>query len=312
MIAPATLAIVGPTASGKSSLAVAVAGRLVERGRPAEIVNADSMLVYRGMDIGTAKPTPSERAGIVHHLIDVMDVTASASVADFQGWARAAISDCHARGVLPIVVGGSALYLRAVLDRFDFPATDPAVRGRLERELAQLGPEALHARLVALDGPAASGIVPTNGRRIVRALEVAELTGGFRSALPQYVYAVPGVVQVGLAIDRAVMDRRIDERVDRMWRLGLVAEVRHLCGCGLRESPTASRALGYRQVLALLAGECTEAEAKAATAAGTRRFARKQLMWWRRDPRITWLPALDPGLVDDTISVLGAGLRPAT
>lgn len=288
-----TLALLGPTASGKSSLAVRLALHLRENGRPAEIINADSMLVYRGMDIGTAKPTPEERAGVPHHLIDILDVRETATVADFQRLARAEIASCRERDVLPIVVGGSALYLRAVLDEFSFPGTDPEVRAALEAELAAVGSAALYERLSRLAPEAAAGIEPMNGRRVVRALEVIALTGSYRSTLPEHRYALPDVVQVGVSLDRATMDARIDARVDDMWRRGLVAEVEGLAERGLREGRTASRALGYQQVLAYLDGTCTEEQARSATAAGTRRFARKQLGWWRRDPRITWVEALD-------------------
>ena len=288
-----TLALLGPTASGKSSLAVRLALHLRENGRPAEIINADSMLVYRGMDIGTAKPTPEERAGVPHHLIDILDVRETATVADFQRLARAEIASCRERDVLPIVVGGSALYLRAVLDEFSFPGTDPEVRAALEAELAAVGSAALYERLSRLAPEAAAGIEPMNGRRVVRALEVIALTGSYRSTLPEHRYALPDVVHVGVSLDRATMDARIDARVDDMWRRGLVAEVEGLAERGLREGRTASRALGYQQVLAYLDGTCTEEQARSATAAGTRRFARKQLGWWRRDPRITWVEALD-------------------
>ena len=290
------LVLNGPTASGKSALAVRLAQLLSARGRPAEIVNADSMLVYRGMDIGTAKPTMRERDGITHHLIDVLDVTETATVASFQGLARAAIADCRARGVLPILVGGSALYVHAIVDVFDFPGTDAAVRARLEAELAELGSAALHQRLVEQAPAAAAEMQPGNGRRIVRALEVIELTGSWQASLPQWSYAVPDVVQFGLELPRDVLDDRIAARVEQMWSDGLLAEVRTLAGRGLRDGTTARRALGYRQALAQLDGELTEAEAKQQTAAGTRRFARKQLSWFRRDPRIEWLPALDEGL----------------
>jgi len=288
-----TLALLGPTASGKSALAVRLAVHLTAHSRPAEIVNADSMLVYRGMDIGTAKPTEEEREGIQHHLIDVLDIDQTATVADFQRLAREAITSCHDRGVVPIVVGGSALYLRAILDEFAFPGTDPAVRAELEAELSEQGSLAMYERLALLAPEAAAEMQPMNGRRIVRALEVIALTGSYRATLPEHRYAVPGVVQVGLAIDRATMDARIDARVDEMWAKGLVAEVAALAERGLREGRTASRALGYQQVLAYLDGRCTEEQAAKDTAAGTRRFARKQLGWWRRDPRIVWVDALD-------------------
>jgi tRNA dimethylallyltransferase len=287
------LALNGPTASGKTTVAVEVARALGAGGLPAEVVNADSMLVYRGMDIGTAKPTGAERCAVPHHLIDIMDVTQDASVADFQQLARATIADCRERGVVPILAGGSALYVHAILDDFRFPGTDPQLRARLEAELADLGPAALHERLRGLDPGAAEGILPGNGRRIVRALEVIELTGGFRAQLPEWTYALDDVVQVGLEVPREVLDARIEQRVERMWADGMVAEVAGLVERGLRNGRTASRAIGYRQVLAQLDGELTEAEAKQQTVFGTRRLARRQLSWFRRDPRIAWLPA-DP------------------
>jgi tRNA dimethylallyltransferase len=287
------LALLGPTASGKSALAVRLALSLTQHGRPAEIVNADSMLVYRGMDIGTAKPTLEERAGIPHHLVDILDIHETATVADFQRLAREAIASCQERGVVPIVVGGSALYLRAILDEFAFPGTDPAVRAELEAELEELGPLAMYERLSRLAPEAAAEMQPMNGRRVVRALEVVALTGSYKATLPEHRYALPGVVQIGLEIDRAVMDARIDARVDDMWAKGLVAEVAALAEQGLRDGVTASRALGYRQVLAYLDGLCTVEQARTDTAAGTRRFARRQLGWWRRDPRIGWFDALD-------------------
>ena len=287
------LALLGPTASGKSTLAVRLALHLTRQGTPAEIVNADSMLVYRGMDIGTAKPTLEERRDVPHHLIDILDVQETATVADFQRLARDAIASCRDRGVIPIVVGGSALYLRAILDEFAFPGTDPTVRAELEAELERLGPLAMYERLQHLAPEAAAEMQPMNGRRVVRALEVVALTGSYKATLPEHRYALPGVVQVGLSIDRAEMDARIDARVEAMWAKGLVAEVVELAEHGLREGVTASRALGYRQVLAHLDGQCTEEQARADTAAGTRRFARRQLGWWRRDPRIHWVDALD-------------------
>jgi tRNA dimethylallyltransferase len=247
------------------------------------------------MDIGTAKLRPDQRRGVPHHLLDVLDVGEPATVAEFQGWAREAIGDCRGRGVAPIVVGGSALYIRAVLDEFDFPGTDPAVRADLEAELASVGAAALHDRLAALDPVAAESILPTNGRRIVRALEVIELTGRpFAATLPAHAYAFDGVVQIGIDVPRDVLDARIEARVDRMWDDGLVDEVRALERAGLREGRTASRALGYRQILEFLAGERSEQEARDATVALTRRFARRQLTWFRRDPRIRWVDHDDP------------------
>jgi tRNA dimethylallyltransferase len=298
------LALHGPTASGKSSLAVDVALELAARGRPAEIVNADSMLVYRGMDIGTAKPTAAERRGVRHHLVDILDVTETASVADLQRLARAAIADCQARGVVPIVVGGSALYLRAILDEFVFPGTDAAVRARWEAELARVGPEALHGVLAARAPDAAADILPGNGRRIVRALEILDLGAPLTPTLPAWTYALPGVRSWGLELPRDVLDERIARRVDVMWERGFVDEVRGLLDQGLERGRTASLALGYRQILAFLRGETTEEEARDATVRGTRRFARKQLGWFRRDARITWRPAGAPALASE----IAAGL----
>ena len=288
------LAINGQTASGKTAVAVAVAQLLESGGIRAEIVNADSMLVYRGMDIGTAKPTLEERGGVPHHLIDVMDVTRGATVADFQVLARGAIAELRARGVVPILAGGSALYVHAILDEIDFPGTDAALRARLEAELEQVGPAALHERLAALSPLAAAGILPGNARRTVRALEVIELTGSYTSTLPGWNYAVGDVLQFGLEVPRDVLDTRIEARVHQMWADGFVDEVRGLVDLGLREGRTAWRALGYRQVLAFLDGELTQGEALQATIAGTRRFSRKQMGWFRRDPRIQWLVAGEP------------------
>ncbi len=290
---PPVVAVVGPTAAGKSRLALELALML-----GGEIVNGDSMQIYRGMDIGTAKLPPEQRRGLRHHLLDVLHVGEPATVAEFQGWAREAISDCRARGVAPVVVGGSALYLRAVLDEFEFPGTDTAVRRRLEDELAAVGPAELHARLEVVDPAAAEAILPTNGRRLVRALEVIEITGRpYRATLPQHVYAFDRVVQVGLEVPRDVLDARIASRVEHMWQHGLVDEVRELERQGLREGRTASRALGYAQVLRFLSGECSEEQARLATIVGTRRFARRQEAWFRRDPRIAWLPYDAPGLL---------------
>ncbi|OYO02338.1 tRNA (adenosine(37)-N6)-dimethylallyltransferase MiaA [Enemella evansiae] len=303
--APRTLVLVGATASGKSALAVAYALSSAAQGRPAEVVNADSMLVYRGMDIGTAKPTMAERGGVPHHLIDIAEIAETASVAEFQTLARAVIADCHARGVLPIVTGGSALYTRAITDEFSFPGTDPQRRAYWEAELDRLGAPALHALLAERAPQAAADILPGNGRRIVRALEVIDLTGEFTSQLPSWRYALPGtVLQVGLELDRATMDERIAQRVERMWADGFVEEVRRLEARGLRQGRTASRALGYRQVLAYLAGESSEDQARQATITGTRRFARKQLSWYRRDERIRWLPAGAPDLVERLAGML--------
>ena len=297
------LAIVGPTASGKSALAVAVARRL---GSPAEIVGTDSMQVYRGMDIGTATPNTAEQGGVRHHMIDVWGPDHAVTVAEFQQEARMAIDGVLARGTVPIVVGGSGLYVSAVLDDLRFPGTDAGIRARLERELTDEGPALLHARLADLDPAAAEAILPTNGRRIVRALEVVELTGEpFAAQLPDPVEVYPAV-RLGLEVPRAELDERIARRVDRMWDAGLVDEVRELAQRGLTHAPTASRALGYRQVLDLLAGKCTEEQARRATVDATRRFARRQQRWFRRDPRICWIAYDSPTAVDEVLAARGS------
>jgi tRNA dimethylallyltransferase len=276
------IAIIGPTASGKSELAVALAELL-----PGEIVNADSMQLYRGMDIGTAKPDLAERAGVGHHLYDIWDVTQEASVAEYQTRALRAVDEIRSRGRFPLLVGGSGLYVRAVVDRIEFPGTDPGVRAILEEELVTHGAAALHKRLSLVDPIAATAILPSNGRRLVRALEVIELTGRpFSATLPTYD-PDPECVQLGL--DHADLDVRIDRRVDRMWERGFVAEVQTLIPQGLRTGRTASRALGYQQILAYLDGECGVEEARSGTAQATRRFARRQRSWFRRDPRVHWL-----------------------
>jgi tRNA dimethylallyltransferase len=290
---PPVVAVVGPTAAGKSDLGVALA---LELG--GEVVNADSMQVYRGMDIGTAKLTVDQRRGVPHHVLDLLDVGEPSTVAEFQGWAREAIGDCRRRGVTPVVVGGSALYVRAVLDEFDFPGTDPAIRARLEADLDARGSHHLHERLRTVDPLAADTILPTNGRRIVRALEVVELTGQpFRARLPDHVFAFDRVVEIGIDLPRDLIDERIEHRVDRMWEAGFVDEVRRLERAGLREGRTASRALGYRQVLDMLAAAIDEPTARAETVRLTRRFARRQASWFSRDPRICWLAHDDADLL---------------
>ena len=294
---PPVLAVVGPTAAGKSDLSLDLAERL-----GGEVVNTDAMQVYRGMDVGTAKLPEADRRGIPHHLLDVLEVSEPATVAQFQRWAREVIDDCRARGVTPVLVGGSALYTRAILDRFEFPGTDPAVRHQLEQELAETGPVALHRRLVALDAEASARIIPTNGRRVVRALEVIAITGRpFSASLPALTYHYDGAHQVGVDIPRPVLDERIAWRVQRMWGAGFVEEVRRLADHGLREGRTANRALGYRQVLAFLDGELTEDQAKEQTVVGTRRFARRQDSWFRKDPRITWVDWDDPDRADKAL-----------
>ncbi|MFF9732042.1 tRNA (adenosine(37)-N6)-dimethylallyltransferase MiaA [Streptomyces albidoflavus] len=282
--APRVIAVVGPTAAGKSDLGVFLAQHL-----GGEVVNADSMQLYRGMDIGTAKLTEAERGGVPHRLLDIWPVTETASVAEYQRLARAEIDRLLAEGRTPVLVGGSGLYVRGAVDHLDFPGTDPEVRARLEEELAGHGPGPLHTRLAAADPEAAAAILPSNGRRIVRALEVIEITGRpFTANLPRHD-SVYDTVQIGVDVARPELDARIADRVDRMWAAGLVDEVRALEAEGLREGRTASRALGYQQVLAALAGECTDQEARAETVRATKRFARRQDSWFRRDPRVHWL-----------------------
>jgi tRNA dimethylallyltransferase len=302
------IAVVGPTAAGKSALSLRLAQSL-----GGEVVNADSMQLYRGMDIGTAKLTPAQRLGVPHHMLDVWDVRTAANVSDYQRQARDAIAGIHSRGLIPILVGGSGLYVRAVLDNLDFPGTDPGLRERLERELAQIGAAALHARLARLDPAAAAAILPGNGRRVVRALEVMQLSGRpFSATLPGYE-SVYHAVQIGVRLPRTELDERITDRVHGMWQAGFVDEVRGLAAAGLRDGRTASRALGYAQVLRFLAGEWPEERAAAETVQATRRFARRQESWFRRDPRISWLPADDPDLPSRALATIGScGSRRAT
>jgi tRNA dimethylallyltransferase len=296
---PTVVAVVGPTAVGKSDLSIALA-----RALGGEVINADSMQLYRGMDIGTAKLPEAERGGVPHHLLDLWPVTKTASVAEYQRAARSLIDALLAAGRVPILVGGSGLYLRAALDDFEFPGTDAQVRARLEAELVRLGAPALHARLASQDPAAGAAILPSNGRRIVRALEVIELTGRpFAARLPR-PRAVYPMTQLGLRAARERLDERIAARVDWMWAAGLVDEVRQLERAGLRQGVTASRALGYAQVLRMLDGDCDEAEARAETVRATRRFARRQESWFRRDPRVHWLDHDRPDLLDAAVSLL--------
>ena len=301
---PGVVALVGPTAAGKSALSIGLAHSI-----GGEVVNADSMQLYRGMDIGTAKLSPAQRQGVPHHLLDIWDIRETASVAEYQRRARAAIDDILARGRVPIVVGGSGLYVRAVLDDLRFQPTEPAVRQRLEAELSACGAAALHERLARLDPAAAAVILPGNGRRIVRALEVIEVSGRpFTAVLPDYE-PVYRCVQIGLRIAREQLDERIAARVAGMWRAGFVAEVRGLAAVGLREGRTASRALGYAQVLRFLDGEWPEHDAREETIRATRRFARRQESWFRRDPRVAWVDAGQPDVFGVVDAVLAERIR---
>ena len=295
------IAVVGPTATGKSELAVELAQRL-----DGEVINADSMQLYVGMNIGTAKLTVEEQRGVEHHLLDIWPIPKSAAVAEYQVLARLAIAAIQDRGKLPILVGGSGLYLRAALDKLEFPGESPPIRARLYSELESVGPAVLHTRLAELDPLAAAAILPTNGRRIVRALEVIELTGApFTARMPGFE-SIYDCVQLGL--DRDDLDERVEQRVHRMMQLGFLDEIRGLLPAGLRESPTAGKALGYGQLLACLddAGEVVGdlVDAVEQTVRATRRFVRRQRSWFRRDPRVHWLDAANSDVVDQALRIL--------
>ena len=301
MSAPVKVAVVGPTASGKSELALALAQKL--RG---EVVNADSMQVYRGMNIGTAKLSHTQRLDVPHHLLDIWPVTKAASLAEYQQMALAVVNHLTESAVTPLLVGGSGMYVQAVVDEWEIPGTDAEVRARLESELKERGVDSLYQRLRVVDPEAAAAILPSNERRIVRALEVVELQGSFSATLPTPRLAESWVL-VGLDVPRPVLDQRIERRVHRMWEQGLVAEVRDLVDQGLREGVTASRALGYAQVLQFLQGQTSEEQAREQTVVATRRFARRQLSWFRRDPRIQWLTAPSESPGSETVkAALGA------
>ncbi|MER1996324.1 MAG: tRNA (adenosine(37)-N6)-dimethylallyltransferase MiaA [Arthrobacter sp.] len=291
------LAVVGPTGTGKSDLGVALARHL-----GGEIINADSMQFYRGMDIGTAKLPEAERGGIPHHLLDILDVTEEASVSAFQAQARDAIGQIRSRGRYPILVGGSGLYVRAALDVLEFPGTDPQLRRRIEAELESEGFETLRERLRHVDEVSAGRL--GDARRVVRALEVYELTGRpFSSFMPDRTYHQPAI-QLGLDVDRPLLHERLARRVERMVGDGLLEEVRSLDAAGLRTGRTASRALGYAQFLKVLDGVWDTRQAVEDTVVATRQFARRQLTWFRADPRVTWLDARDPDLLQKAVTAI--------
>jgi tRNA dimethylallyltransferase len=293
------IAIVGPTGTGKSELALAVAERV-----GGEIVNADAMQLYRGMDIGTAKLTVAERRGIPHHQLDVLEVTETASVARYQQAAAVDIEAIANRGAVPVVVGGSMMYVQSLLDEWTFPATDPAVRAKYEQRLAEVGVSALHAELAAVDADAAASILPTDGRRIVRALEVVELTGQpFAASFPAIGAPRWGTAIVGLDWETTVLDERLTQRTDKMFRDGLVEEVRALLDRGLRDGVTAARALGYAQVIADLDDGGDGTAARDPTFFGTRRYVRRQRSWFRRDHRISWLDGAAGDTVEKTLRI---------
>ena len=285
------IVICGATATGKSDLAIALASEL-----NAEIINADSMQIYKGMDIGTAKLPVSERAGIAHHMLDVLEVNQDSTVAWYQEQARAAISDIHARGKDAIVVGGTGLYIKSILDELNFPDTDPVVRASLELELATIGLNPLFERLEKLDPAAAIAIDRANSRRVIRALEVIAITGKpFTANLPREASTrYPDAVQFGLVMDRDHLGERISERVDRMWEMGFVEEVEKLIKDGITKGRTAQLALGYSQLIAMQNGLWSEEEAKEDTKRATRQYARRQETWFSRDERITWISQAQP------------------
>ncbi len=302
---PPLVVVLGPTATGKSDLGLAIAAEL-----DGEVVNADAMQLYRGLDVGTAKLTVAERAGVPHHLLDVLEVTETASVATYQHQARCVIERVRAAGRTPVLVGGSGLYVQSIVDELEFPGTDAAVRAELEAELAVRGSGALHVRLTAVDPVAAQAIHPGNGRKIVRALEVITLTGRpFPARLPQDGVPRYGAVLLGVDRHTPELDVRIARRVARMFAAGLVEETRGLLGRGLREGVTATRALGYQQVVTALDGVGDLSTAAADTVVATRRFVRRQRSWFRRDRRIQWLDAGAPDLFDRAMAVLSARVR---
>ena len=299
------IAIVGSTGTGKSELAIRIAEALRDEGSAAEIVNADAMQLYRGMDIGTAKLPVSERRGIEHHLIDVLDVTEESTAAEYQKLARAKILEIQSRGSIPILVGGSMLYVAAVLNNFEFPVRDKDLRAQLEQELVELGPAAMHLKLAELDSIAASRIDPENGRRIVRALEIVTLTGEpFAAALPDEIDSWQEVLEIGLRMERELLVARLAERVRGMWSAGMVEETEALISKGLRESVTAGYAIGYAQALAQLDGELSQEQAIESTTKLTQKYARRQMSWFKRDTRINWLDALDPEVTNLAIALV--------
>lgn len=308
MEAPPLIAVVGPTASGKTELALDLVDRL---GGPeaAEIVSADALQLYRGMDIGTAKLPLAERRGIAHHQIDVLDVREEASVADYQRAARADIAAIHERGRVPLLVGGSGLYIRAVLDQMEFPGTDPGVRAELEARAESEGGAALHAELAAVDAEAAAIMDARNVRRTIRALEVVRLTGRpYSASMPTYTYALPAI-QLGPKVSRDLLDLRINARAQRMMDEGLLEETEALLDAGLAAGRTASGAVGYSQAIDVLAGRLSVADGTQAIALATRQLARRQIKWFRRDPRIRWLDTAEhskPELVDRAVEALAA------
>ena len=296
------IAVVGATGTGKSELAIGIAERISKLGLRAEIVNADAMQLYKGMDIGTAKLPIPERRGIAHHMIDVLEISQESTAAEYQKLAREKILELQQSGIIPILVGGSMLYVASCLNNFDFPERDAQLRAELEQELEQHGPLHMHQKLAELDSLAASRIIPENGRRIVRALEIVMITGEpFAAALPEKTDSWQPVLEFGLRMEREALLPRLEQRVVRMWEQGLVDEVASLISVGFRESKTASVAIGYAQALGEIDGELSREEAIASTVSLTQRYARRQVSWFKRDERIQWLEALDSDVLDQAM-----------
>jgi len=305
------IAVVGPTGAGKSALAIDIAKHVIAKGGRAEIINSDSMQFYKSMDIGTAKLTLSERQGITHHLFDFLEITDESTAAEYQQIARPLITKLQGDGITPILVGGSMLYVAAVLNMFEFPARDEELRAKLEQDLIEVGPHEMHRRLKALDPIAASRIIPENGRRSVRAIEIVTLTGEpFAAALPEVPEDWQPVLEIGINGDRENLRARLETRVHKMWQQGLIDEVKALEPKGIRDGKTSSVAIGYAQAIRQIDGELTESEAIADTVRLTQKYARRQMSWFRRDQRIQWLDYQDPqatskalALVDEWLSL---------
>ena len=299
------IAVVGPTGTGKSNLGLHIANEIISHGGKAEIVNTDSMQFYRGMDIGTAKLSLDERGGIQHHMLDVLEIKDESTAADYQAQVRPLILDLQSRGITPILVGGSMLYIAAALNTFEFPERDEEIRAELEDELDKYGSHAMHRKLAELDPIAASRIDPENGRRVVRALEIVTITGEpFAAALPEKTESWQPVIEIGLNSDRAHLVERLAKRVELMWQQGIVEEAESLIPLGIREGKTSSRAIGYAQALAQLDDEMTQEESIAATAQLTQRYARRQMSWFRRDERIYWQDYQDPKLNQNVVDLI--------
>lgn len=303
------IAVVGPTGAGKSALAISIAQHIIDKGGKAEIINCDSMQFYRGMDVGTAKLSIAERRGIKHHLFDFLEITDESTAAEYQQLARPLILELQASGITPILVGGSMLYVAAVLNRFEFPARDEVLRAKLEQDLIDLGPHEMHRRLKAIDPVAASRIIPENGRRSVRALEIVTLTREpFAAALPEVPEDWQPVLEIGINGDREDLRARLEARVHKMWQQGLLDEVRSLEAKGIRQGKTSAVAIGYAQALKQIDGELTEAEAIADTVRLTQKYARRQMSWFRRDQRIQWLDYQDPEATAKALTLVDSWL----